>query len=306
MIEERIEKLLESCTACPRNCRVNRLSGEKGFCRSGLKIKIASLGPHLGEEPPISGKNGSGAIFFTNCNLNCLFCQNYQISQEGLGFEITEEELAGRMLHLQKMGCHNINLVSPTHHGPQILKTLIIAKEKGLKIPIVYNSNGYDSCEMLKLFEGYVDIYLPDIKYSDNGNASKYSGVKDYVEYNRLAITEMLRQVGNLNDGIGKRGLIVRHLVLPSDIAGSYQSLKFLASLSKDIWISVMSQYHPCYKAAGHPVVGRKITANEYNKVIDRIEDLGFENVLVQEMKSSDIFLPDFKRSDPFESSPHF
>jgi putative pyruvate formate lyase activating enzyme len=148
---------------------------------------------------------------------------------------------------------------------------------------------------MLRLFEGYVDIYLPDIKYSDNGNASKYSGVKDYVEYNRLAITEMFRQVG-------KRGVIVRHLVLPSDIAGSYQSLKFLASLSKDIWISVMSQYHPCYKAIGHPVVGRKITAHEYNKVIDWIEDFGFENVLVQEMKSSDIFLPDFKRPDPFES----
>jgi len=272
-----------------------------------LKLKIASIGSHHGEEPPLSGTKGSGTIFFSNCNLRCIFCQNYQISQEGIGYFITEEELADEMLKLQKMECHNINLVSPTHFGPQILKTLIIAKERGLKIPIVYNTNGYDSVEMLKLFEGYIDIYLPDIKYSDNQNALKYSGVKDYVEHNRAAIAEMFRQVGNLvldKDGIAQKGVIVRHLILPEDLAGSYESLKFLASLSKDIFISAMSQYYPCFRAIGHPILGRKITKEEYRKVLDWIEEFGFENVLAQEEDSADNYLPDFRRNKPFDS-PH-
>lgn len=272
-----------------------------------MKLKIASIGSHHGEEPPLSGTKGSGTIFFSNCNLRCIFCQNYQISQEGIGYFITEEELADEMLKLQKMECHNINLVSPTHFGPQILKTLIIAKERGLKIPIVYNTNGYDSVEMLKLFEGYIDIYLPDIKYSDNQNALKYSGVKDYVEHNRAAIAEMFRQVGNLvldKDGIAQKGVIVRHLILPEDLAGSYESLKFLASLSKDIFISAMSQYYPCFRAIGHPILGRKITKEEYRKVLDWIEEFGFENVLAQEEDSADNYLPDFRRNKPFDS-PH-
>jgi len=270
-------------------------------------LKVASIGPHHGEEPPLSGTKGSGAIFFSNCNLRCIFCQNYQISQEGIGYFISEEELADEMLKLQKIGCHNINLVSPTHFGPQILKTLTIAKEKGLKIPIVYNSNGYDSVEMLKLLEGYIDIYLPDIKYSDNQNALKYSGVKDYVEHNRAAITEMFYQIGNLvldKDGIAQKGVIVRHLILPYDLAGSYESLKFLASLSKDIFISAMSQYYPCFRAIGHPILGRKITKEEYRKVLDWIDEFGFENVLTQEEDSADNYLPDFRKDKPF-SSPH-
>jgi putative pyruvate formate lyase activating enzyme len=269
-------------------------------------LKIASIGPHHGEEPPLSGTKGSGTIFFSNCNLRCIFCQNYQISQEGIGYFISEEELADEMLKLQKIGCHNINLVSPTHFGPQILKTLTIAKEKGLKIPIVYNSNGYDSVEMLKLLEGHIDIYLPDIKYSDNKKALKYSGVKDYVEHNRAAIAEMFYQIGNLildNKGIAERGIIVRHLILPDDLAGSYESLKFLASLSKDIWISAMSQYYPCFRAIGHPILGRKITKEEYKRVMDWIEEFGFENVLTQEEDSADNYLPDFRKNDPFNSS---
>jgi len=308
MKEERIEaayKLLSPCVVCPHACQVDRLKDELGNCRSGLKLKIASVGPHFGEEPPLSGTRGSGTIFFSNCNLRCLFCQNWQISQEGVGSYITEEELAEKMLELQAMGVHNINLVSPTHFGPQILKTLIIAKNRGLHLPIVYNSGGYDSVEMLKLFEGYIDIYLPDIKYSSNEKALKFSGIKNYVEFNRAAISEMFRQVGNLKldkEGIAKRGIIVRHLVLPFDLAGSYESLKFLASLSQQIWISLMAQYYPCHKAIEHPLLSRKITPQEYQQVLTWAEKFGFENLLTQELDSAEIYLPDFRKKRPFAS----
>ncbi|MFA4967608.1 MAG: radical SAM protein [Candidatus Margulisiibacteriota bacterium] len=296
--------MLESCTVCPRNCRKNRLKNEEGYCRSGLKIKVSSIGPHYGEEPPISGTKGSGTVFFSNCNLRCRFCQNYQISQEGLGYFISEEELADKMLELQVQGCHNINLVSPTHFGPQILKTIIMAKGKGLAVPIVYNSNGYESLEMLKLFDGYIDIYLPDIKYSDNKMALKYSEVGDYVENNRTAIKEMFRQVGELKldeNGIAVKGMIVRHLVLPNNIAGSYESLKFLASIYPDIQISIMSQYSPCHKAIGDPDLGRKLTKEEYEKALKWADDFGFLNIFIQEMGSSENYLPDFNRRNPFE-----
>lgn len=264
-------------------------------------LKIASIGPHFGEEPPISGTKGSGAIFFSTCNLRCVYCQNYQISQEGMGQFLSEEKLADEMLKLQELGCHNINLVSPTR---LVRKIIILAKEKGLRIPIVYNTNGYDSLETLKSLEGCVDLYLPDIKYSDNAIALKYSGIKDYVERSRAAITEMFRQVGNLildGNDIAQKGLIVRHLVLPNNISGSYESLKFLASLSKEIWISVMSQYYPCYKAIGDAMLGRKITKSEYAQVLDWIEELGFLNVLAQEADSAENYLPDFSRRNPFE-----
>jgi len=220
-----------------------------------------------------------------------------------MGYGIGEEELAERMLDLQDQGCHNINLVSPTQVAARILETLKIARERGLKIPVVYNTNGYDSVEMLRRFEGLIDIYLPDIKYSSDEKAFKYSGVKNYVKRNRAAITEMARQVGNLQldeKGVAKRGIIVRHLVLPEDIAGSYESLKFLASLSKDIWISVMAQYHPCYKAGQYPELNRRINSAEYEKVLGWIAELGLRNVLTQELDSSDIFMPDFKQKDPF------
>jgi putative pyruvate formate lyase activating enzyme len=306
MKEERVEaayKLLSPCVVCPRACQVDRLKNELGICRSGLRIKISSVGPHFGEEPPLSGTRGSGTIFFSNCNLRCLFCQNWQISHEGLGSYVTEEELAEKMLELQAMGVHNINLVSPTHFGPQILKALVIAKNQGLCLPIVYNSGGYDSVEMLKLFEGYIDIYLPDIKYSSNENALKFSGVKNYVVFNRAAISEMFRQVGNLEldkKGMAKRGIIVRHLVLPFDLAGSYESLKFLASLSQEIWISLMAQYYPCYKAIGHPLLGRKITPQEYQQVLTWAEEFGLKNLLTQELDSAEMYLPDFQKKKPF------
>ena len=266
-------------------------------------LKISSLGTHHGEEPPLSGKQGSGAVFFTGCNLRCVYCQNWQISQEGLGNAISGSDLADKMLALQDMGCHNINLVSPSQVAHQILETLKIAKARGLKIPIVYNTNGYDSFRILKMFEGYVDIYLPDIKYSSDENAYKYSGVKNYVKRNRAAIGEMFRQVGNLQldeEGIAKRGVIVRHLVLPEDIAGSYESLKSLASLSKDIWISVMAQYHPCYKAERFPELNRRINSAEYRRVLERAEEFGLYNILAQELDSSDTYLPDFSRERPF------
>jgi len=266
-------------------------------------LKIASLGPHHGEEPPLSGTRGSGTIFFTGCNLRCVYCQNYQISQEGLGYEVSLEKLAGKMLDLQAQGCHNINLVSPTQVANQIRPSLILAKEKGLRIPIVYNTNGSEAVQALQSFEGLVDIYLPDIKYSDNENAFKYSGVKNYVERNRAAISEMFRQAGNLQldeEGIARRGVIVRHLILPNGIAGSYESLKFLATLSKDIWLSVMAQYHPCYKAEKYPELNRRITKKEYQQVLDWIKELGFRNVLAQELSSSEVYLPDFRKEKPF------
>ncbi len=297
------EIALGSCRICPRNCGVDRLKGEKGACRSGAQLKISSIGPHFGEEPMISGTKGSGTVFFSNCNLKCLFCQNYQISQEGLGHRMSEEDLAAKMIELQIAGCHNINLVSPTHFIPQIIKTVLIAKEKGLKIPIVYNSNGYESVDSLRSLKGLIDIYLPDIKYSDDENAFKFSGIKRYVAANRAAIAEMFGQVGNLildDSGIATRGLLVRHLVLPDDIAESRGSLTYLASLSKKLWISIMSQYHPCHKAVNHDRLGRKLRIDEYKTVLDTALELGFDNLLTQEMDSSDVLLPDFERANPF------
>lgn len=269
-------------------------------------MNIASIGPHFGEEPPLSGTRGSGTVFFSGCNLRCVYCQNYQISWEGLGDERSEVGIAEEMIKLQEHGCHNINLVSPTHVANQVRKILVLAKEKGLKIPVVYNTNGSDAVSVLRSFEGLVDIYLPDIKYSDDEMAFKYSGAKNYVEKNREAIKEMFRQVGNMvvdEEGIAKKGMIVRHLVLPNGIAGSYDSLKFLASLSKDIWLSVMAQYHPCYKAKEYPPLDRRINSAEYKQVLDRVHELEFENILSQELDSSDVFLPDFKLNQPFKQA---
>lgn len=250
-------------------------------------------------------------MFFTGCTMRCVYCQNYQISQEGPSTSLGASkgldmmETAGKMLDLQEQGCHNINLVSPTQYAKEIVETLKNAKSRGLKIPIVYNTNGYDKVETLKIFEGLVDIYLPDIKYSDDKIAQELSGVQNYVARNRAAIIEMFRQVGNLEldeHDIAKRGLIVRHLVLPNNLAGSYESLKFLSELSKDIWLSVMSQYHPCYKAKEYPKLNRRINSTEYEQVLSWVEEFGFENVLSQELESSEVFLPDFNNPQPFRS----
>ncbi|MBI5700747.1 radical SAM protein [Candidatus Saganbacteria bacterium] len=293
-------------------------------------MKISSICPHFGEEPMISGTKGSGTIFFSGCTMRCVYCQNYQISQgQDTGYSMLDTvELADEMIKLQDVGTHNINLVSPTQYAKQIAESLEIAKSRGLKIPIVYNTNGYDKVSVLKMFDGLVDIYLPDIKYSNDQMGDDYSGVKNYVERNHEAIIEMYRQVGNLvlddsdlpslklpssavallrrtdrQAGIATKGLLIRHLVLPNGIAGSFDSLKFIASISKDIWLSIMAQYNPCNKAVGHPLLGRRITTQEYQQVLNWAEELGFENVMAQEHESAEIYLPDFNKNKPFESS---
>lgn|SRR5574341_131697 len=291
-LQSRIEaayRLLESCRVCPRECGVDRLKDDKlGFCRSGLNPVVSSASPHYGEEPPLSGTKGSGTIFLANCNLRCVYCQNYPISQMGNGVERTSGELACQMLWLQEQGCHNLNLVTPTHVMPQILQALSIAKERGFGLPVVWNSSGYDSVEALRLLDGVVDIYLPDMRYGDNAAAMKYSVAPRYVEFNRAAIREMYRQVGNLvvdEKGIAQKGLIVRHLVLPGGLSGTGAVMKFLAEeVSKDVYISLMSQYFPAYKATEFKELGRRIISKEYEDARRIMEKYGLENGWMQEI----------------------
>jgi putative pyruvate formate lyase activating enzyme len=289
-LQKRIEaayKLLESCRVCPRECGVNRLKNDKiGFCRSGLNPVISSVSPHHGEEPPLSGTRGSGTIFLTNCNLRCAYCQNYPISQLGNGAERTPGELACQMIWLQEQGCHNLNLVTPTHFMPQILKAFGIARERGFTLPIVYNTNGYESLESLRLLDGIVDIYLPDMRYSDDAAARTYSVAPHYPEINRAAVKEMFRQVGNVvldEDGIATRGLIVRHLVLPHGLSGTEGIMKFLADdISKDVYVSLMSQYFPAYKAYEIKELSRRITSDEYEEAYHIMQKYGLENGWIQ------------------------
>jgi len=263
---------LNPCRVCPRRCSVNRQKEEKtGVCRMGAKPKVSSAHAHFGEEAPLVGTGGSGTIFFSSCNLACVYCQNFEISQLRFGEDIEIEGLAQMMLSLQTQGCHNINFVSPTIWVPQILKALVIAIEKGLKLPLVYNTGGYDKVKTLKLLDGVVDIYMPDMKYSDSKIAKKYSLVDNYWEVNKKAVKEMHRQVGDLviKDGIAQRGLLVRHLVLPEDIAGTKKVMKFLASLSKDTYINIMDQYHPTNKANQYPEINRRILPDEFIEAIE-------------------------------------
>jgi putative pyruvate formate lyase activating enzyme len=291
-LQNRIEaayQLLESCRVCPRECGVNRLKDEKsGFCRSGLNPVISSGSPHHGEEPPLSGTKGSGTIFFANCNLKCTYCQNYPISQLGNGAERTVGELACQMVWLQEQGCHNLNLVTPTHFMPQILRALGIARERGFSLPIVYNTSGYESVEALRLLDGIVDIYLPDMRYADDTVGLKYSGAPHYAGINRSGIKEMYRQVGNLvldANGVAQRGLIIRHLVLPGGISGTEGVMKFLAEeVSKDVHISLMSQYFPAYKANENKDINRRISEKEYDEAYDIKMKYGLENGWVQEL----------------------
>jgi len=292
-LHKRIEaaySLLESCRVCPRECGVDRLKNDKiGFCRSGLNPVVSSVSTHHGEEPPISGTKGSGTIFFANCNLRCVYCQNYPISQMGNGAERTPGELACQMLSLQEQGCHNLNLVTPTHFMPQILKALGIARERGFTLPIVYNTSGYESVEALQLLEGIVDIYLPDMRYSDDGIARRYSTAVHYPEFNQAAIKEMYQQVGNLSvddQGLAKRGLIIRHLVLPNRLSGTETVMKFLAEeISKEVSISLMSQYFPAYKAHGVKDLSRRITAEEYEEACQIMLKYGLEDGWMQEFE---------------------
>lgn len=265
-------EILKECILCPRDCRVNRLEGEKGVCRTGSKPFVSSYNPHFGEERPLVGRHGSGTIFMTNCNLLCIFCQNYTISHIGEGEEISLDGLSDIMPYLQKLGCHNINFVTPTHQVSQILGALEIAIEKGLRIPLVYNSGGYESVETLKILDGIIDIYMPDFKYSDPEPALKYSKAKNYPEVAKAAIKEMHRQVGDLiidESGIALRGLLVRHLVLPEGLAGTREIVRFLAEeISVNTYLNVMDQYHPCYRAFENPPLNRRITGKEFSEAV--------------------------------------
>jgi putative pyruvate formate lyase activating enzyme len=281
-LKSRAEHLLElqrECRICPHHCLAKRGMGETGECRSTNEVIISSVGPHFGEEPPLVGTNGSGTIFFTNCNLKCEFCQNYDISQLSSGSLLSIRELAEAMLKLQNLGCHNINFVTPTHFTPQIAQALLLAIEKGLEIPLVYNSGGYESVETLKLLDGLIDIYMPDIKYSDSNLAEKYSGVSGYWEVVKPAIKEMHNQVGDLKEskkGIAQRGLLIRHLVLPNGISGSKKVIDFIAvEVSTDTYLNVMDQYHPAYRASRHIELNRLITRDEFLHVIHYAENKG-------------------------------
>lgn len=282
-----LKKNLTECTLCPRNCKVDRVSGKLGFCRASSKIRVAFYKKHFEEEPPISGRNSSGVIFFSNCTGRCVFCQNFYFSQQKTGFEITEEELARIMLRIKRWGCHNVNLVTSTQYLPQVLSALKIAIKDGFDIPLVFNSSGYESLETLKLLDGIIDIYLPDMKYSDDAIARELSGFENYVQINREAVSEMFRQVGILkldNKGIAKRGLIIRHLILPGDSAGSGKILKFISeNLSKEVHISLMDQYFPEYNAPRFNRINRAIFEEEYQSVISLFYEYGLENGWIQE-----------------------
>lgn len=257
---------MSSCTLCPRKCRVNRLEGQTGFCGIGALPKVSSAGPHFGEEDVLVGSGGSGTIFFAGCNLKCMFCQNYEISQYRWGEQLSIDQLAEQMLILQKRGCENINLVTPTHAVAAAMMALELAKNNGLSLPVVYNTGGYDSVETLKLLDGLVDIYMPDMKYSDAEISLQLSSADDYPEINRLAVREMYRQVGDLQviSGIAVKGLLVRHLVLPNGLAGSKEIIDFLAyEISPDTTINVMSQYRPCYLASSDERINRPATSEE-------------------------------------------
>jgi len=274
VLEERaIEALakLESCQICPRSCRVDRLQDEKGFCRGERHARIYSYAPHFGEEAPLVGIRGSGTIFFSGCNMACVFCQNYEISQLDQGMKARADGLATMMIRLQDLGCHNINFVSPTHFVPQILEALVVARAKGLNVPLVYNSGGYDLVETLELLEGIFDIYMPDAKYGSDEMALKYSKASWYTHYMKTAILEMHRQVKDLviQDSIAKRGLLVRHLVLPGDLAGTAEVVRFLAEeISKETYLNVMGQYRPEYSACDYPELDRRLTVKEYRDAV--------------------------------------
>jgi len=280
-LEEKIRQayvLLSPCRLCPRNCKVDRLKNKRGYCRAGFLPEIASFHPHHGEEPPISGYRGSGTIFFSHCSLRCVFCQNYSLSQMGEGAEVSIEELSDIMLKLQEMGCHNINFVTPTHYTPQILSSLLIAKERGLKIPLVYNCGGYESVETLKILDGVIDIYMPDFKYGDNTSAEKYSAAPDYFEIAKEAHREMYRQVGllKIENGIAVSGLLIRHLVMPNRLAASDKIFEFIVNeLSPDTAVNIMAQYYPAHLAHRYPEINRFPTINEYTEVLESAKKAG-------------------------------
>ena len=274
---------LSICDVCALRCPVDRLSGKLGACRTGKKAKVSSFGPHHGEEAPLSGWMGSGTIFFTRCNLRCQYCQNFDISQSDSGDEVNPEDIAVMMLQLQSQGCHNINFVSPSHVVPQILAAVWVAAKAGLHIPLVYNTGGYDSLTMLTLLNGVIDIYMPDMKYGDSDIARKYSKIPNYARVNQAAVREMHRQVGDLQlneDGLAIHGLLVRHLVLPHNLAGTEKIVQFIANeVSRNTYINIMDQYHPCYRADQYPEIDRRITPQEYKYALQTALDAGLSGL---------------------------
>ncbi len=307
---EALETHLAACDICPRRCGTNRRAGKRGFCHSAALPVVSSFCAHRGEEPALSGSRGSGTIFFGNCNMRCVYCQNHQISQDPAaqkGNEVDCQTLAEHMLYLQdSLKCHNINLVSPSHFVPQIVCAVLLAVPMGLHLPLVYNTGGYDSLELLKMLDGVISIYLPDIRYASDRVAMELSQAPGYVEHARAAIKEMYRQVGNLvldDSGVAWRGVIVRHLILPNGLAGSRESLAWLANeVSPFIAVSIMSQYYPAHRAPQLPALARTITPEEYREVVGLVKELGLENGWLQEIESSGTYMPDFAREGhPFE-----
>ena len=284
----------KTCMLCPRECGFNRMH-QKGYCRSGLEPYVYSYGPHHGEEPPVSGTNGSGTVFFSNCTLSCVYCQNYKFSQEGSGKRVEKNELSEIFIELQRIGCHNINLVSPAHYLPCILRALLLAYKNGLTIPIVYNTSGYESAPVIEHLSGIIDIYLTDMRYANNDMAKKYSDAADYVEQNQTAVREMFRQVGNLKYGVGnvaEKGLIIRCLIMPGNISGTRNTLDTITKcISPDAFVSLMSQYYPAFKAKDYPELSRKLTISEYNEIKSYMHKINLKNGWAQE-------LPDELESD--------
>lgn len=281
-------KQLDKCEICPRKCKVNRNNNQIGWCKSTDRVKIGLYSTHYFEEPCISGDKGSGTVFFSNCTMNCIFCQNYEISQLGKGKEISIEELANIFIKQQEKGVHNINLVTPTSYVYQIIEAIKIAKAKGLNIPIVYNTNGYENIETIKALNGYVDVYLPDLKYAEEKLATEYSGAKNYFEVATKAIKEMIKQVGNIKlneDGIIQKGVIIRHLVLPNHIENSKKVLLWIKqNLPNDIYVSIMAQYFPTYKAKENQELNRKLTKKEWKQIEKYVEEIDIENGFIQEL----------------------
>jgi putative pyruvate formate lyase activating enzyme len=267
-----LKEFLKECRLCPRECRVNRLNGEVGYCKAPSEIMVSSAFPHFGEEPPLVGYHGSGTIFLTHCNLRCVFCQNYDISHLGRGEQITSSEIAKAMVKLQEMGCHNINFVTPTHYAPQIVASLPEAIEMGLSLPIVYNCSGYESIEVIRLLDGVIDIYMPDAKYMDEKFSKQFSNAPDYPEVIKKVLREMHRQVGDLktnSKGIAERGLLIRHLVMPGGVASSEAVLKFIAEeISSHSYVNIMDQYRPEYRAYEYSEISRRVSHKEYLEAI--------------------------------------
>lgn len=294
-----MDDLLRNCSLCPRRCGVNREAGETGFCSAPARPRVALADLHFGEEPCISGKSGSGTIFFSHCNMSCVFCQNHDLSQAGFGRTVDVDHLAQIFINLQDQGAHNINLVSPTPYVPAVIRAIRKAKGRGLSLPVVYNTHGYETVEVLGLLEGLVDIYLPDLKYGSEGPARRYSAAPGYFTAAAAAIKEMYRQVGGPildENGLARRGTIIRHLVLPGHVPDSLRVLRWIAAnLPRDIYISLMAQYFPTYRAAGIPPLNRRLTAGEYQQVLDGLSELGLEKGFIQELAAASAeYVPNF------------